>query len=980
MARQSKWGTATMSPGFAPFRARHGSVAMALALIGCLMIIPPVFASDDESSSSSSATLTIERAEWDDDDERLRVRGDKSENATVTVANAFDPSQVIGRDNDDDDEWRVRRENPEPVPCRVRAVSSDGESVERDVSNAPADCAPRDDGGVTPPPGNQPPTANANGPYSGTTNQAVSFSSAGSNDPDGDIVAWNWNFGDNTQNATTASPSHTYTAAGDYTVTLTVTDNDGATDSVTATVTIVDPNQPPPANVPPTAVDDAYSTTENTALNVAAPGVLGNDNDGGDGGPLTAELTGDATNGILTLNPDGSLTYTPDEGFTGADSFTYRANDGQDVSADATVTITVTAVVASQCPDPAPTTLPEAHELCTTPYTGPEVCVQCHEQEAVDMHGSVHYQQNGPTDFVTNINGLGGERGFDFAATGINTYCGSHENSPRFTCAGCHVGNGRFPMAQAEFEQLSPGSQAYHDQLANIDCLTCHQEQYRRFPNWVGADGTLDLNLFEDLILENVALAANGDLISDPGNQVVRTGLEGIPVVGPNGDFEFAPAGGPGSLSFELPADSPFAPMSITTEVAVQTVHRTTRRSCLSCHAGAAGANGAKRGDLTSLHASPDITLDQHMSPAGANLTCSDCHSEVGDNGETHRVRGRGLDLRPNDVAGRFTCENSGCHSDTPHLDFASNLPTEDTHSLKVACQTCHIPTYGKGIATETSRDWEDPHLSQTACNGRGGWLPREDKGANLVPSYAWFDGISEVYFMGESLDGVPTVPLAADVAQRFVGNFSAGDPAISLGVPTAILDANGNVDMSLGVNNPAAKLHAMKEHWGKLARNESTNTLIAHSTYDFFRTGDYDLAVQSGLAQDPNMGANDPYTVVPVHTFQTINHGVETRTSSLACGDCHQPLNASARIDLQADYGYDLRTGTSAVNGSNVSGNLNGDLDQICRQCHGNETAASDRAFSEVHRRHVDRLNRDCAACHNFSRLDVRPGLNLNN
>jgi hypothetical protein len=221
---------------------------------------------------------------------------------------------------------------------------------------------------------------------------------------------------------------------------------------------------------------------------------------------------------------------------------------------------------------------------------------------------------------------------------------------------------------------------------------------------------------------------------------------------------------------------------------------------------------------------------------------------------------------------------------------------------------------------------------------------------------------------------------LAADVAERFVGNFGAGEPAISLGVPTAILDASGNIDMSLGVDNPDAKLHAMKEHWGKLARNERTNTLIAHSTYDFFRTGDYDLAVQSGLAQDPTMDANDPYAVVPIHTFQTINHGVETPASALACGDCHQPLNANARLDLQADYGYGLRTSVSAVNGSRISGTLNGDLDLICRQCHGNETSTNERSFTQVHNRHVVRLSRDCASCHNFSRLDVRTGLNLNN
>ncbi|NJO83673.1 MAG: cadherin-like domain-containing protein, partial [Blastochloris sp.] len=52
--------------------------------------------------------------------------------------------------------------------------------------------------------------------------------------------------------------------------------------------------------------------------------------------------------GTLTLNPDGSFTYTPDAGFDGVDQFTYRAGDGYDPSALATVTINVTTWVQGQ--------------------------------------------------------------------------------------------------------------------------------------------------------------------------------------------------------------------------------------------------------------------------------------------------------------------------------------------------------------------------------------------------------------------------------------------------------------------------------------------------------------------------------------------------------------------------------------------------------------------------------------------------------
>ncbi|NOG48614.1 MAG: cadherin-like domain-containing protein [Chloroflexi bacterium] len=84
-------------------------------------------------------------------------------------------------------------------------------------------------------------------------------------------------------------------------------------------------------------MDDAYATDEDTALNVAAPGVLTNDTDV-DGDTLTAVLVVGPTNGTLTLSNDGSFIYTPNAGFNGSDSFTYRASDGTLLSNIATVT------------------------------------------------------------------------------------------------------------------------------------------------------------------------------------------------------------------------------------------------------------------------------------------------------------------------------------------------------------------------------------------------------------------------------------------------------------------------------------------------------------------------------------------------------------------------------------------------------------------------------------------------------------------
>jgi PKD repeat protein len=78
-------------------------------------------------------------------------------------------------------------------------------------------------------------------PTSGTAPVTVSFSSAGSNDPDGSIVGYEWNFGDGTAVATTANASHVYSAPGSYTASLKVTDNSGLSAMQSATITVQQP-------------------------------------------------------------------------------------------------------------------------------------------------------------------------------------------------------------------------------------------------------------------------------------------------------------------------------------------------------------------------------------------------------------------------------------------------------------------------------------------------------------------------------------------------------------------------------------------------------------------------------------------------------------------------------------------------------------------------------------------------------------------
>ncbi len=78
------------------------------------------------------------------------------------------------------------------------------------------------------------PIADFTGEFTGPQ-RTVAFTDA-SIDPDGQVVAWSWNFGDNTTTSSERNPTHTFPGPGSYNVTLTVTDNTGQTDTHTREV------------------------------------------------------------------------------------------------------------------------------------------------------------------------------------------------------------------------------------------------------------------------------------------------------------------------------------------------------------------------------------------------------------------------------------------------------------------------------------------------------------------------------------------------------------------------------------------------------------------------------------------------------------------------------------------------------------------------------------------------------------------------
>ncbi|MCZ8190879.1 MAG: Ig-like domain-containing protein [Microcystis sp. LE19-338.1B] len=135
--------------------------------------------------------------------------------------------------------------------------------------------------------------------------------------------------------------------------------NDSLADSNITTVTLT----VKPINDAPIANPDSYNTLRNTTLNIPAAGVLNNDTDT-ENEPLTAVIETNSSNGNLTLNSDGSFSYTPNTDFIGTDSFTYRANDGTVNSNNlATVSINVLAGNTSPVANPDSYNLDEDNTL-----------------------------------------------------------------------------------------------------------------------------------------------------------------------------------------------------------------------------------------------------------------------------------------------------------------------------------------------------------------------------------------------------------------------------------------------------------------------------------------------------------------------------------------------------------------------------------------------------------------------------------------
>lgn len=174
---------------------------------------------------------------------------------------------------------------------------------------------------------NEPPVADANGPYVGTVGVAVLFDGSGSSDSDGTIAAYDWDFGDGSV-GTGVTPSHAYATDGTFNVTLTVTDDGGLadSDSTTATITVAGPIPPvADANGPyvgtvgvPVQFDGSGSSDPNGTI-VSYAWDFGDGDSGSGVGPTHTY----AAAGLYNV----TLTVTDDEGASDTDSTTANISD-----------------------------------------------------------------------------------------------------------------------------------------------------------------------------------------------------------------------------------------------------------------------------------------------------------------------------------------------------------------------------------------------------------------------------------------------------------------------------------------------------------------------------------------------------------------------------------------------------------------------------------------------------------------------------
>ena len=290
--------------------------------------------------------------------------------------------------------------------------------------------------------------------------------------------------------------------------------------------------------------------------------------------------------------------------------------------------------------------------------------------------------------------------------------------------------------------------------------------------------------------------------------------------------------------------------------------------NCGRCHFNGGGGDNVKHGDLSSDLIHADKEMDVHMDQSGNNMTCISCHQT-----ENHKMLGK-LYASLNSEEERLSCTH--CHEGEVHNNNALNM-----HANKVACQTCHIPKYAKGIATNMTWDWST--AGRVGKDGKqivekdslGNATYKSAKGTytwatNVTPEYVWFNGKSDHTLYGDTIK----------------------DPS----KPVQLNTLYGSHD------DPNAKIIPVKVHRGKQIFDPINKMLITpaiygHESADYHVGLDWDKSAKKGMAA-AGLPYSGEYSFVNTEMYWPLNHMVSPANEALKCVECHSRDGRLAALD----------------------------------------------------------------------------------
>ncbi|HKL71165.1 MAG TPA: tetrathionate reductase family octaheme c-type cytochrome [Marinilabiliaceae bacterium] len=292
------------------------------------------------------------------------------------------------------------------------------------------------------------------------------------------------------------------------------------------------------------------------------------------------------------------------------------------------------------------------------------------------------------------------------------------------------------------------------------------------------------------------------------------------------------------------------------TQVA-QHVGRPGNLNCGACHFYGGGGNNVKHGDLEDALLSCDRNTDVHMAANGINMTCVDCHKA-----ENHKMKGTLYSVSSTHV-NQLTCDE--CHTSTPHMDKMLNL-----HTARIACQTCHIPTYAKENATKMAWHWSSAGelkdgLPFSIDDSLGNHLYSSIKGTfewatNVKPEYYWFNGHATHYILGDKVDTIPVQ------MNRLLGSAA----------------------------NMESKIYPVKVHRGDQPYDPNTQLMIQPKLWSaekgdsaFWMDFNWHEASMAGM-DIVGLPYSGEYSFIETEMYWPVNHMVAPKEQSLSCADCH--------------------------------------------------------------------------------------------